>query len=106
MSAAELAALLTALSVLLGAAYTVWNGQRQSNKQEGGALWSEMMNVVKTLRDENARLSADNVRLRDRLTLIEQAIQREIPLLPPKVVDSTTETKPNTQPLTSEEKQE
>ena len=90
MTVAELAALLTALSLIVGAAWTVWRGVAQNSDKRGGTLWNEMMSVVQTLRDENSRLSSDNVKLRDRLAQIEKAIQQQIPVEPPKVVDATT----------------
>ena len=106
MTTGELVALLTALSVLAGTIYTVWNGRRQANKDEGSVLWQEMINVVNTLRDENTRLNADNIRLRDRLGAIERAIQSEVSLAPPKVVDSSVKDHPNTTPLAPQENQE
>lgn len=90
MSGGEIAAILTAIAAVVGSMWTVWHGRQQTKSSEGSALWHEMLNVIQTLKDENARLLAENLRLRDRLALIERAIEREIPLPPPKVVDSNT----------------
>jgi hypothetical protein len=67
VSISEVATLLTALAVVIGALWTVVSGRRQTSANAASNLWEEAMDVVETLKAENARLLAENLRLREQL---------------------------------------
>lgn len=53
MQVGELATLLTALAVVVGAAWTVVNGRRQRAHEDSASLWANAMDIIDQLRQEN-----------------------------------------------------
>lgn len=56
MNVRDLATLITALSVALGAAWTVWTGRKQSRHDDSMGLWQDAMQIIDRLREENETL--------------------------------------------------
>jgi len=71
MGAPEITAFVSALAVLIGALWTIANGRRQSTSTESSALWAEAMELIKQLREDNARLNAENKILRQHVRDLE-----------------------------------
>lgn len=72
MGAPEITAFVSALAVLIGALWTIANGRRQNTSTESSALWGQAMELIKQLREENARLATENKVLRQQLQELER----------------------------------
>jgi regulator of replication initiation timing len=71
VSGAEWAAILTAVSVVLGTLYSIYNTRRKDSSADASNLWQEAMNLVRELRAENTRLANENRQLRERVAELE-----------------------------------
>lgn len=56
MTPIELAAVLTALGSVLGAAWTVYSGRNARHTTEQSSMWNEAMQLIDKLEVENKRL--------------------------------------------------
>lgn len=53
MTVGDLAALLTALAVVVGTAWTAFVGRKQNARADASSLWTEAMDIIDALRKEN-----------------------------------------------------